>query len=360
MKITFFRTYRIVTYLLLLLSFNIYGQNSQEVNPEKQSLFSLILSEEKPTIEIDSDFKYLKTNRFKREYQTAKFTVKKSKKEEEYIWNHEAKIRTRGKFRCRTCEVPPLKIKFSKKELKEEGLKKANELKLVMKCKSELPDYQQYLYQEYLAYKLYNVLTDYSFNVQIVDLRLKDSKNKKKSSWQTAFLIEDEEELAKRLNVEVLDTIGIPKDDYLPIAYTRFQVFQFMIGNTDWLPTTCHNIQLIKNQENEIIPIPYDFDFSGMVSTHYSIPNSLTDLKNVRERYFLGNNKSGKELEIVFEEFRQKKDSLMGIINDFPYIEKRRKKMMLNYLDSFYGIIENDGFVKQYFTEKPVHLADRY
>lgn len=350
----------LLCFLLFGQSYHLWGQVPIGNEKSKETLFNLIYEKENSFIQINADFTFFKKHRYKRAYQDALVTLLENKKSKTPLWQNEAQIRTRGKFRCRLCDVPPIKIKLSKKDLKKTGFKKANELKLVLNCKQNDTDFQQLVYKEFLVYKLFNLISDYSFNVQIVDLKLIDSSKGKKYQVQKAFLVEDEEELAKRLDVEILDTIGIGNNNYSSKEYTRFQVFQYMIGNTDWIPTTCHNIQLLKTPKGKIIPVPFDFDFSGLVNAPYATPNSWTPLKNVRQRFFLGNDKPEEELMEVLSEYKNKRAEISTLIKEFPYLNRHEKKSMLKYVHSFFDIIDSDDKVRTEMIDRPEFLSDRY
>ena len=63
---------------------------------------------------------------------------------------------------------------------------------------------------------------------------------------------------------------------------TRVALFEYMIGNLDWSVPVRHNIKLIvpKEDSNAIaFPVPYDFDYSGLVKTDYAIPPPELELR---------------------------------------------------------------------------------
>ena len=62
--------------------------------------------------------------------------------------------------------------------------------------------YQNYLLSEYLIYKTYNVLTDMSYRVRLLELTLKDSKHVEDDVVHFAFLIERDKSLAKRTDAK--------------------------------------------------------------------------------------------------------------------------------------------------------------
>ena len=94
-------------------------------------------------------------------------------------------------------------------------------------------------------------------------------------------------------------------------------------------------------------PVPYDFDYSGMVDTDYSVPAEGMNLESVRERVYRGVCVGNYFILDEIEYFKEKKQELFDLINDFPYIDKRDKSKMISYLDSFYDIIEYAGSVRR-------------
>ena len=132
--------------------------------------------------------------------------------------------------------------------------------------------------------------------------------------------------------------------------YTLFQVFQYFIGNTDWLLPTCKNCEIISLENGEMIPIAYDFDFSGMVSTSYATQNSALPVQSIKDRYFLGHKKKMKDLDPVFKLFKEKKNELIATINDFEYLSKAERRRMVKYINSFYKILDNPKLVKKEFV----------
>jgi len=171
-------------------------------------------------------------------------------------------VKVRGVYRAAKCDNPPLKIKYAKSTLKKRGLKKRNEYKLVYPCKNT-EEYQHYIYKEYLIYKLYNELTDKSLRVHLIDFKLTDANEQVANIQNTGFIIEHEEEIIKRVDANKNDVRCVPIKKLLEYDYTLFQVFQFMIGNVDWIVENCKNVKVLQMRDSTLIPIPYDFDFTG-------------------------------------------------------------------------------------------------
>ena len=303
------------------------------------------------TLDLISDFEQFTTKEGRRmqNYQMATVTIDNK----DGVLTQEVEIKPRGKFRCMRCDIPPVKLKFHKDTLKEAGLSKMNELKVVLPCKAG-EEYENYLMKEFLTYRLYNIITERSFRVQRIDLNLTCTKTGERFEGMEAFLIEHEEELVKRLNGKAIDTMGVGPSGLVREDYRRLQVFQFMIGNTDWIPATEHNCELItiKGEGERFVPIPFDFDFSGLVGTGYAIPNSTTGLTSVKERFFMGNGWTEEELEQTFQLFRDKRNDLLAEVALFHDLDKKERKKMIKYIESFYDVINSKKSVREFFIDR--------
>ncbi len=72
-------------------------------------------------------------------------------------------------MRLQICSIPPLKVKFEKSDLAAHQLSPLNELDLVQPC-HDADQYYQYILKEYLAYKLWELVSPYSFRTQLVKI----------------------------------------------------------------------------------------------------------------------------------------------------------------------------------------------
>jgi hypothetical protein len=255
----------------------------------------------------------------------------------------------RGHMRQGFCYVPPLKLKFNYKDSSTLGTLKS--LKLVSQCKISALD-EQNLLKEYLIYKMYNLITDMSFRVRLVNFTFQDSAGKKKSIIEHAFLLEDISDVAKRngckewkrgkMNTEATDRNQM----------TRVALFEFMIGNTDWAVSVDHNTRLIvsaKDSTSKPYVVPYDFDYSGLVNTYYAIPDEKLEIENVTERLYRGFPRTMPELQQELDTFRLRKNEIYALVNNFSLLTPKTKENMIAYLNGFYTVINNQNEVKNLF-----------
>jgi hypothetical protein len=252
----------------------------------------------------------------------------------ETFFKGKIKIKKRGVTRKKICAIPPVMIKFGKN-------KKSFKIKLVTPCLKN-KDAQQLVYKEYLTYQIYRNLTPHSFKTQLVNITYKDKKDRMLDIEATGFLIEEVNEAAERMTAKLLqrhDKIRYLNQD----SYRLFAMFQYCIGNTDWNLKLHHNIRMIQKTDSASpIPVPYDFDYAGLVDAPYAVPHSRLPINNVRERYFMWREKDydGFERFEGFEEviklFEEKKLGVLEKIENFEQLEDGEKEEMLNYIESFY------------------------
>ena len=317
------------------------------VNHEKESLMDHLTESNISKLEIKTNLDELFMDR---RYQNYKKAIATFTFENEETWSDSLEVKVRGVYRASNCDNPSLKIKYSKKLLKRRGLKKRNECKLVYPCNNS-PEYQNYIYKEYLIYKMYNELTNNSLRVHLVDLTLRNAAQNEEDVRGTGFLIEHREELIKRVDAFKNDMrcISSNSNKYSSEEYNLFVVFQYMIGNVDFIIENCKNTELVQLQDSTIIPIPYDFDYTGMVNPSYAKPFAKFKQQKVTDRYFIGQKKSLAEFQPIFELFEEKKNDFLELIKNFDYLSKKERRNMTFYLKSFYRDIHDQETIEKVF-----------
>jgi hypothetical protein len=254
------------------------------------------------------------------------------------------RLRARGNNRREQCFFPPILLNFKTDPIKNSELEGYHKIKLVTHC-STSKGHIDYLLKEYLAYKLYNVLTNNSFRVKLLNMRYIDTGKKERNYDRYGILIEPSELLAARQNSIEIDGNIIRRDNVIEQDADIVALFQYMIGNTDWRIKGGHNIKYIKSLTKliqKVTPIPYDFDFSGFVETHYSHPQSWTSIKSVKEREYLGYCRDSDEAYLkTINLFLDKKDQILKTIESFSYLPEQERNNLKKYIESFYELLDN-------------------
>ena len=254
------------TLLLLLLPAYCFAS---EKNSKGNKLFS---SNDPIELILQMDMEKVLNDKSKEPEYSPALLIQKIDDKSIQIFN--IKIRARGKTRriSNICEFPPLKINFEKKSTRNTVFEGQDKIKMVTHC-NESETYQNYALLEYLSYKTYNTLTDYSYRVRLVNVVYQDINQKYPNIEKSGFLIEDDDLMAKRVNASVSNKRIWSPDSCDQVATDIFSLFQFMIGNTDWWIHTRHNVDLISLEDQKLIPIPFDFDGAGIINTPYAMPS---------------------------------------------------------------------------------------
>ena len=261
----------------------------------------------------------------------------------------EIQIRARGISRRSICHLPPIKLNFKDTNSDPDSLNDINSLKLVTHCKNSAT-YEKYVLKEYLVYRMYNLLTDSSFRVKLLQIEYVDSEDRKKPVTRYGFMIESNNQLGERLQGIGIDREGINTWDTDTYHTNLTAVFQYMIGNTDWSIPVLHNFKLVKpySPTSNLLAIPYDFDYSVMVNTSYAIPDEKLGTESVLIRVYRGYClPSDEHYQSLFKVFIRKKRDMFSLIEDFDLLDEKSKEEMRDYLDEFYHIIENPLLAKR-------------
>ncbi len=291
-------------------------------------------------VTLESDFKNLVKRKLEDEYQEAIFrmmindTIQVSRK---------IKIRPRGHMRKNSCQIPPIKLNFTKKEAFLKQIGEFDKMKMVLDCKRG-DAYQQYLFSEYYAYKIQNIITDYSLRVRLLQVKYIDTGGKYKESTRYAFILESIQQLAQRHNAVRIETKNIRDLNTDRKTLVDAYLFQYLIGNCDWSIPGMHNIYMLKSNDSSIVTpfvVPYDLDYAGIVNATYAVPPELLGTESVRERVYRGVCLPESDLYNSAELFINKKEQIYEVYENDTLMSKNNKRSTINYLDEFFKILEN-------------------
>ncbi|WP_428665648.1 hypothetical protein [Runella sp.] len=335
---------KIIAGFLLLLNLQGFAQKTPK-DTTKVKLGPLFKKEEMLEFTLTTNFAPLMKDRksTKQPYRWAKLEYGRKKKGAVSL---KVRIKVRGNFRRSpaNCTFPPLLLNIPNKKDKNTVFERQNLLKLVTHCQNE-----EYIFQEYLVYKMYNLFTDNSFKARLAKVTYQDSAGKRDPETRFAFLLEDETYLAKRNGVKNMYRKQIPMYLIDSVSMATVSVFEYMIGNTDWSVPFLHNIKLL-DYTTTIKAVPYDFDYSGIIEAKYARPPQVLNLYSVRQRLYRGLTYSPAVFQQVFENFRRLKPHIYALYENNPQLEKGYIKRTIKYLDEFYKIIDDPKSLKDVFV----------
>lgn len=250
----------------------------------------------------------------------------------------EAEVRTRGIYRRANCGLPPLRLDIPRKAAERTPFRGLNKFKLVVHCE-DTDLHEQYVVQEYLLYRVYNLLTPVSQRARLLRMTYVDRESPSDSVTRYAILIEEDEDVARRTGTQLIEAVGARPIDLDSYQSALVGVFQYMIGNTDWSIAGLHNFKLLQSVRTTY-PMAYDFDFSGAVNARYATPDPRLPIRSVRDRLFRGYCTTEDRWQEVYDLFRQKREAIIALYTSEPALKPSVRDRTLDYFDEFFRLLE--------------------
>lgn len=260
------------------------------------------------------------------------------------VYTTDIQLRVRGNFRKNKnhCDFPPLRLNFKKKAVAGTLFDGLDKVKLVTHCRDWEQAYNDRVMLEYLAYQIYNVVTPFSFKARLAEVTYVDAVSSRKPLTRFGFLIEDDDDMAARNGGVVSEAAVFHQDSTDTNQILLLSIFQYLIGNTDWSVTAQHNIRLVDVPGKEkSVPVPYDFDWSGLVNAPYATPAANLRLDSVRQRRYRGYCRPVDELQSHFDLFNAHREEIEALVDDLDMIGSRYRKQARQYIAQFYKDINS-------------------
>ncbi len=253
----------------------------------------------------------------------------------------------------KVCTFPPLWVHFDKSAVKGTLFEKQNKLKAVTYCRSPV-SFQDYVIKEYLVYRMLNELTDASFRVRLLKITFQEADGKGKPLERYGFFIEHKKRLAKRLDMKVAEpTERISPNTLVPEQAALAELFQFMVSNTDFSfiappedDTCCHNAVLFRPRDSErddstFMPVPYDFDRTGLVNPPNGEPALELGQRSFRDRVYRGFCRDPAYLAAALDTTRASRQALEALFTNQEELSQKAKDDVVRYLAKYYEIIDD-------------------
>jgi len=262
------------------------------------------------------------------------------------------KARTRGIWRLKRCDFPPMRLNFSGETSKGSIFHHLDKPKLVSYCQDR-DMYEEYILEEFQLYRIYQLLTPISHKARLLKFSYADSGSGKIRAKRYGFIMEEPSALGARLGGKVMEQKGALPGDLDPFQDALFGVFQYMIGNTDFSVSALHNVELYFGNDGIVAPIAYDFDFAGVVNATYAVPDEKLGIVNVRQRVFRGYCTDPGEYAKVFALFKEKKPEIYALYADSigKLMDRGNVRSTLKYFDEFYETIGDSRAAKRSIIE---------
>jgi hypothetical protein len=252
------------------------------------------------------------------------------------------------------CAFPPLRVEFTSPPPAGSLFHHQKRLKLVTHCRRSA-DFQQKVLLEYAAYRMFNMLTPVSFRARLANIDYVDDNGRPYAS-RVGFFIEDIDDVARRNGLwkpQTADRVAMSQLE--PVSAARFAMFNYVIGNLDWSMRAgpegegcCHNGRLLgasRTAASALAPVPYDFDFSGLVDAPYAVPPDGIGVRSVRQRLYRGYCAHNAHAQSAAAEISARQAELVGALAAVPGLTEDTRRRAAAYLD---------GAFKDLATGKPL------
>ena len=258
------------------------------------------------------------------------------------------RVRVRGRSRAAECDFPPLRLNFRKPDVVDTVFDGEDNLKLVTHCKNS-ESYDEYLRLEYLIYRVQALVTPYSLRARPIEAHYVDSNRDRDEGTRPAILLEDEERFGERQGMTMFVGTRVDRTRYDAETLAIFDVFQYLIGNTDWSATDgpgeeqcCHNVTPYVREDGRMIPVAYDFDSAGLVNAPHALPNERLPIRNVRQRLYRGQCRSAEELSPIFARFEQQRSAILALFSEQSGLDADDAESAREYIEGFYAVLADD------------------
>jgi hypothetical protein len=313
---------------------------------------TLFESDEPLVIRLEAPLRSILAARDDPEYQPSRIEVASAQGAPVTV---DLRVRVRGKSRVEACDFPPLLLNFPDEQPEGSPFAGENRLKLVTHCLAGT-DHEQLVRLERQIYLAHDLLTEPSFRTREVTISYISSDGGRELVDRYGFLIEEDAALAARAGLTIVEAESVDRALYDASALALLDVFQYFIGNTDWSVVAgpededcCHNIVPFARPDGVLLPVPYDFDATGLVEAPYSAPSTRLRIQSVRERLYRGRCREIAELEPAFAVFTAQRTALTALLTTDADLSERRATRARRYIDEFYDVLADASAVEREF-----------
>ena len=155
-----------------------------------------------------------------------------------------------------------------------------------------------------------------------------------------SFFIEDDGDVADRMGMKKFEGQGAKFEDVEIEPGSLMAVFFYFVGNTDWSLPYLHNVELF-TWNGRYVPVPRDFDWSGVVSAPYARPDYRLGTTTVRERVWRGPCWPREVIDPAIARIVAAKETIYGRYRAHPGLDPKLLKESLEYYDEFYKLVSD-------------------
>ena len=270
----------------------------------------------------------------------------------------EVAVRVRGNNRVDVCGFPPLRLNFRTRQTDGTVFEGQDKLKLVTHCKGG-SGYENNVLDEYVAYRVFGLLSDTSHRVRLLRITYVDSdRPNAEVVTRFGFVIESAADVAARVRGKIVEVPTIRKSQLDHEHSALVFIFHYLISNRDWSlgrsenkEFCCHNGNLI-DIDGRFHLVPYDFDRSGLVNARYA--NVGENTRPVRRRVYGGYCIRDLDLGAAVTAIVAREQDIMGLIEAVPGSSEKDTRSRLRFMQKFFDKARKDAALASELAERCV------
>ncbi len=153
-----------------------------------------------------------------------------------------------------------------------------------------------------------------------------------------------------------------------PDRQNLIHVYEYLIGNTEYSfvnrepgKSCCHNVDMLSaDGEPPYLPLPFDYDFSGLVNAPYAQPNPHYPIEDVRSRFYKGICANNEILPDTLERYLANRAEIESIVDEADFLSGRSKRTLRMDLKRFFETIASPDRVQRDLVKKCAKREDFY
>jgi hypothetical protein len=172
---------------------------------------------------------------------------------------------------------------------------------------------------------------------------------------RVGFFVEDFSDVAKRNGMSQAHMGAVvPLSQIDADAGARVAIFEYMISNFDWSlragpqgTECCHNTRLMSAAPGApLTPVPYDFDYSGLVDAPYAVPPEGIPVSTVRDRNYRGYCAHLPQAHAIAAALSPRRAEFTGLFATIPGLNAREQAKAAGYIQGFFNDLDSGKMLK--------------
>jgi hypothetical protein len=187
-----------------------------------------------------------------------------------------------------------------------------------------------------------------SLRARPVEVRYLDTERDRELGARPGILLEDEERFGERQGMTKFEGVRVDPARYDPEVLVVLNVFQYLIGNTDWSAidgpgdeVCCHNVVPYVRADGSFFPVAYDFDSAGLVDAPHALPDERLPITSVRQRLYRGGCRTPEQLAPTFARFEEQRAAILALFTEQQGLDAKVAGRAREYIEDFYATLRD-------------------